>query len=166
MIELEKCIVKYVRYGEGYMSCRLPPWNQESLEKNIFYVTTYDQCSNYIWVTLVAHIPCINHCSIGTRAFCIAANWVFGFPHNWESCRNHVALDIRCQELTPNKILWPTLSHNIAENNFMIDCVALFWFHSTAARRVLRGLVLSGHGQKTLKTTLIFRWTYLIHNID
>ena len=43
------------------MYCRLPPWNQESLKKNIFYVTTYDQYSNYIWVTLVSHIPWISH---------------------------------------------------------------------------------------------------------
>ena len=42
------------------MSYRLPPWNQESLKKNIFYVTTYDQYSNYIWVTIVAHIPWIS----------------------------------------------------------------------------------------------------------
>ena len=41
------------------MSCRLPPWNLESLKKNIFYVTTYDQYSNYTWVTLAAHIPWI-----------------------------------------------------------------------------------------------------------
>ena len=35
----------------------------------------------------------------------------------------------------------------------MTDYVALFWCHSTAARRVLRGVVLSGRGQKTLKKT-------------
>ena len=45
------------------MSCRLPPWNQESLKNNIFYVTTYDQYSNYIWVTIVAHIPWISQLS-------------------------------------------------------------------------------------------------------
>ena len=68
MIKLEKYIVKYVRleytniHGEGYiMSCRLPPWNQESLKNNISYMTTYDQYSNYTWVTLVAHIPWIPH---------------------------------------------------------------------------------------------------------
>ena len=40
---------------------------------------------------------------------------------------------------------------NIEENNFTTDCVALFWCHSTVAIRVLRGMVLIGHGQKTLK---------------
>ena len=100
-----------------------------------------------------------DHCFIGTRAFCIAAKWGFGFPHNWESCRNHVASYTRCQELTPNKIHWPTpikihwptLSHNIAGNNFMTDYVALFWCRSRAARWFYVVLVLSGHDQKTQK---------------
>ena len=43
------------------MSCRLSPWNQESLKKNIFYVTTYDKYSYYIWVTIIAHIPWISY---------------------------------------------------------------------------------------------------------
>ena len=55
---------------------------------------------------------------------------------------------------------------NIADNNFMTDCVALFWCHRTATRSGLRGAVLSGHGQKTRKTTPNFGWTYLIHNMD
>ena len=43
------------------MSCRLTPWNQESLKNNIFSVTMYDQYSDYIVVTIVAHIPWISH---------------------------------------------------------------------------------------------------------
>ena len=35
---------------------------------------------------------------------------------------------------------------NIADNDLMTDCVALFWCHRTAARRALRGVVLIGHG--------------------
>ena len=31
----------------------------------------------------------------------------------------------------------------------MTDCVAFFWCHSTKASRVLRGVVLIGHAQKT-----------------
>ena len=48
----------------------------------------------------------------------------------------------------------------------MTDCVALFWCHGTAAHMVLREVVVSGHTRRTLKTTLNFRWKYLIHNMD
>ena len=41
------------------MSCRLPPWHQSSLKTNIFYVTAYDQYSNYKLVTIIAHMPWI-----------------------------------------------------------------------------------------------------------
>ena len=41
------------------MYCRLPPWNQESLKTSIFYVTKYDQYSNYMWVTILSRIPWI-----------------------------------------------------------------------------------------------------------
>ena len=48
----------------------------------------------------------------------------------------------------------------------MTDCVALFWFHRTAPRRGLCVVVLSGYGKTERKTTLNFRWTYVIDNID
>ena len=119
----------------------------------MLYISTYYQLKifkdHWFWrlcATLYLRRKCflslLNvHFSIGTRAFRIAAYWVFGFPHNWEPCRNHVVSHSRCQELTPNKIHWPTpnkihwptLSHNIAENIFMTDSVALFWCHGTAA---------------------------------
>ena len=47
------------------------------------------------------------------------------------------------------------------------DKIVWLYFGSTVQlpRNILRGVVLSGHGQKTLKTILNFRWTYIIHNI-
>ena len=66
-----------------------------------------------------------------------------------------------CQALGINNFV---LS-NIAENNFITDCVALFWCHRTADRRAILGVVLRGHGQKTRKTTLNLRWKYLIYKI-
>ena len=36
----------------------------------------------------------------------------------------------------------------------MTDCVAFFWCHSTKASRVLRGVVLIGHVQKTTQSVI------------
>ena len=88
--------------------------------------------------------------------------YIWGHLLQWRSNTSDVSVTLWASIISYYNIV---LS-NIAENNFMTDCVALFWCHSTAACRVIRGVVLNGHAQKSLKRILNFRWTYLIHNMD
>ena len=74
-----------------------------------------------------------------------------------EACRNHVASrtkvrnwnKIKSTDRHCHKIHVAHWASIISLNNFMTDCVAFFWCHSTKPSWVLRGVVLIGHVQKT-----------------